>query len=240
VSQALASLAEPNVIDAVRPAPGEEFDPREFLTRSGTVYLLATGAGAGAAWPLVAAFVEDLAETGRHLAAASPGARIDPPLLLALDEIGNLAPLPSLPVLMAEGGGAGITTLPVLQSLSQARSRWGDHAASSIWDASIVKVILGGASASKDLQELSVLNGDRDDLSDTVTISVYGARSIQRSTRRQHVMPPECLRTLPYGTGLVLLRGAPPIVADLRQWTAHDASACSHRRSARRPTTGER
>jgi type IV secretion system protein VirD4 len=43
----------------------------------------------------------------------SPGARLDPPLLLALDEIGNLAPLPSLPVLMAEGGGTGITTLPV-------------------------------------------------------------------------------------------------------------------------------
>ena len=32
----------------------------------------------------------------RHMAAASPGARLDPPLLLALDEIGNLSPLPSL------------------------------------------------------------------------------------------------------------------------------------------------
>ena len=40
---------------------------------------------------------EDLVETARRLAAHSPGARMDPPLLLALDEIGNLAPLPSLP-----------------------------------------------------------------------------------------------------------------------------------------------
>jgi len=218
VSQATASLADPQVLDAVNPPPGEEFDPGYFLTNNGTLYLLATGAGAGAAWPLVAAFMEDLTETARHLAASSPGTRLDPPLLLALDEIGNLAPLPSLPVLMAEGGGTGITTMPVLQSLSQARAKWGEHAASAIWDASIVKVILGGASASKDLQELSVLIGERDDRSDTITISETGARSVQRSVRRRHVMPPERIRMLPFGTGLVLLRTAPPIVADLRSW----------------------
>jgi len=155
--------------------------------------------------------MEDLTEVARQLAAESPGTRLDPPLLLALDEIGNLAPLPSLPVLMAEGGATGITTMPVLQSLSQARSRGGDHAASTIWGASIVEVILGGASASKDLQELSVLIGERDERSDTVTISDYGARSLQRFTRRIAVMPPERIRTLPFGTGLILLRSAAPM-----------------------------
>ena len=107
VAQALSCLADPAVLDAVSPEPGEEFDPRDFLTQNGTLYLLATGAGAGASWPLVAAFMEDLTEVARHLAAASPGSRLDPPVLMALDEIGNLAPLPSLPVLMAEGGGTG-------------------------------------------------------------------------------------------------------------------------------------
>lgn len=222
VTQALACLADPRVLDAVSPAPGEEFDPRSFLSENGTLYLLATGAGAGASWSLVAALVEDLAETARHLSAGSPGARLDPPLLLALDEIGNLSPLPSLPVLMAEGGGTGITTMPVLQSLSQARDRWGDHAASAIWDASIVKVILGGASASKDLQELSILIGERDERTDSLTISDYGSHSVQRSTQRVAIMPPERIRTLPFGTGLVLLRTAPPIVARLCAWTLRD------------------
>ena len=219
VAQALASLADPRVLDAVNPDADEEFDPAAFLTSNGTIYLLATGAGSGASWPLVAAFIEDLTETARRLAAASPGSRLDPPLLLALDEIGNLAPLPSLPVLMAEGGGTGITTMPVLQSLSQARSKWGEHAASTIWDASIVKVILGGASASKDLQELAVLIGEREEIADTVTISDYGTRSLQRSTRRASIMPPERIRMLPFGTGLTLLRSAPPIVTQLRRWT---------------------
>jgi type IV secretory pathway TraG/TraD family ATPase VirD4 len=219
VAQALACLADPRVLDAVSPEPGEEFDPREFLTNNGTLYLLATGAGAGASWSLVAALIEDLAETARHLAAASPGARLDPPVLLALDEIGNLSPLPSLPTLLAEGGGTGITTMPILQSLAQARDKWGDHAASAIWDASIVKVVLGGASASKDLQELSVLIGERDERTDTISIGDHGSRSIQRSTRRIAIMPPERIRTLPFGTGLVLLRTAPPVLATLRRWT---------------------
>ena len=225
VSLALSCLADPRVLDAVTPRPSEHFDPRKFLTSNGTLYLLATGAGAGASWSLVAAFIEDLAETARHLAAGSPGARLDPPLLLALDEIGNLSPLPSLPILMAEGGGTGITTMPVLQSLSQARDKWGDHAAGAIWDASIVKVILGGTSAARDLQDLSALIGERDENTDTISVGDHGSRSLQRSTRRVPVMPPETIRTLPFGTALVLLRSAPPLVTDLRPWTyRRDAS----------------
>lgn len=220
VSLALASLADPRVLDAVTPRLGESFDPQTFVTDNGTLYLLATGAGAGAAWPLVAAFIEDLVETARHLAASSPRARLDPPLLLALDEIGNLSPLPSLPVLMAEGGGTGITTMPVLQSLAQARDRWGDHAASAIWDASIVKVILGGTGAARDLQDLSTLIGERDEDIQSVSFGDYGSRSVQRTTRRVPIMPPEAIRTLPFGTGLVLLRNAPPIITDLRPWTS--------------------
>ena len=33
-------------------------------------------------------------------------------------------------------------------------------------------------------------------------------------------MPPDIIRTLPFGTGLVLLRAAPPIVTRLRTWTS--------------------
>ncbi|MGO1316877.1 MAG: type IV secretory system conjugative DNA transfer family protein [Cellulomonadaceae bacterium] len=225
VSQALQCLADPRVLDAVTPAPGEEFDPAAFLRGNGTLYLLATGAGSSASWPLVAAFIEDLVETARHLAAASPGARLDPPLLLALDEIGNLTPLPSLPVLMAEGGGTGITTMAILQSLAQARDKWGDHAAGAIWDASITKVVLGGSSAAQDLKDLSALIGERDEYTNTITTGEHGSRSHQRAVRRVPIMPPELVRTLPFGTGLVLLRSAPPILTTLRPWHARPDAA---------------
>ncbi|ANJ27378.1 type IV secretory system conjugative DNA transfer family protein [Agromyces aureus] len=220
VSLSLGALADPRVLDAVSPGPDEQFHPEVFLQCNGTLYLLATGAGANNSASLVAAFLEDLIETARRLAARNAGARLDPPLLLALDEIGNLAPLPSLPNLMAEGGGTGITTMPVLQSLAQARTKWSDSAASTIWDASIVKIVLGGASNSKDLHDLSTLIGDRDDTTDSTTIGDRGSRSAQRSVRRIATMPPDAIRTIPFGTGLILLRSAPPIIARLRTWTS--------------------
>ena len=120
---------------------------------------------------------------------------------------------------MAEGGGTGITTMPVLQSLAQAREKWSDNAAGAIWDASIVKIILGGASNSRDLQDLTTLIGERDEITDSTTIGDHGSRSAQRSIRRVAIMPPDVIRTLPFGTGLILLRAAPPIVAKLRAWT---------------------
>ena len=219
VSLALAALADPRVLDAVSPREDEDFDPEAFLRDRGTLYLLATGAGANNSAALVAAFVEDVVEAARRLAATSPGARLDPPLLLALDEVGNLAPLPSLPTLMAEGGGTGITTMPVLQSLAQAREKWSENAAGAIWDASIVKIVLGGASNSKDLHDLTTLIGERDEVTDSTTVGDHGSRSAQRSIRRVPIMPPDTIRTLPFGTALVLLRSAPPIVTRLRTWT---------------------
>ena len=92
--------------------------------------------------------------------------------------------LPSLPTLMAEGGGTWVITMPVLRSLTQARSKWSDNAAGAIWDTSIVKVILGGASNSRDLHDLSTLIGDSDEATEARTVGDRGSRSSQRSIRR--------------------------------------------------------
>lgn len=233
VALAFAALADPRVLNTVTPSAGDEFDPARFLDERGTLYILATGASAGTAAPLVAAFIEDLVEVARKRAAASPGARLDPPLLLALDEIGNLAPLPSLPTLMADGGGTGITTMPVLQSLAQARSKWGEHQAATIWDAAIVKILLGGASSPRDLEDVSALIGEHDETTDSISSDRHGGRSVSRSTRRVRILPPNVLRTLPTGVGVVLLRTVPAIVATLRPWMSRpDAKQLHHDRAA--------
>ncbi|MCY7288049.1 MAG: TraG/TraD/VirD4 family protein, partial [Cryobacterium sp.] len=99
------------------------------------------------------------------------------------------------------------------------------HAAGAIWDASIVKIVLGGTSSARDLQDLSALIGERDERTDSITVGDYGSRSLQRSTRRVPVMPPETIRTLPFGTALVLLRSAPPVVTDLQPWTDRSDAA---------------
>ena len=81
-----------------------------------------------------------------------------------------------------------------------------------------MKILLGGASNSRDLQDLSTLIGERDELTDSTTVGDYGSRSNQRSVRRVAILPPDRIRTLPFGTAVTLLRSAPPIITDLRAW----------------------
>jgi type IV secretion system protein VirD4 len=218
VRTALTCLADPRVLDAITPRRGEDFHPDDFLRGNGTLYLLGTSSGAGAAANLIGAYLEDIAEAARRLAATSPGARLDPPLALILDEVANY-PLPSLPALMSEGGGSGITTIAVLQSLAQARAKWGDHEGSAIWDAAIVKIILGGGTNARDLADLSALIGERDEQIISESHDHSGRRSTSHSIRRMPIMDAGRLRTLPFGTGVLLLRSAPPIALDLTPWT---------------------
>jgi type IV secretory pathway TraG/TraD family ATPase VirD4 len=116
VRTALSALADPRVLAAVTPTPAQRFDPDAFLTGTGTLYLLGTASGVGASANLIAALVEDVVSAARRKAAASPNGRLDPPLALILDEAANYQ-LPSLPSLISDGGGTGITTIAVLQSL---------------------------------------------------------------------------------------------------------------------------
>ena len=129
VANSFAPLADPALKAALTPNEGFEFDPLAFLAMRGTVYLMGTYSVASNTSPVVAAFIEDLIDAGRRLAARCPGQRLDPPLALILDEAANY-PLPSLPSLMSEGGGSGITTVAVLQSLAQARNEWGPDSGS--------------------------------------------------------------------------------------------------------------
>lgn len=225
VANTFSPLADPGVLGALSPAPGQVLDPATFLAEHGTAYLIGTASGAAPTAAFVAALVEDLVDSARRLAAASPGQRLDPPLALVLDEAANY-PLPSLPSLMSEGGGSGITTLAVLQSLAQARDRWGREAAGAIWDAAIVKLVLGGSANADDLADLSRLIGDVEVLQRSESVAGDGSRSYSTSQQTRPLLEPSEIRRLGVGTGLLLLRSAPPILLTLRPWTARaDAQA---------------
>lgn len=235
VRQSLAALGDPDVLAAVSPGPGEQFDPAAFIRESGTLYLVGTATGAGAAANLVAAFIEDIVETARHLAAASPSARLDPPITMMLNEIGNLSPLPSLPTLMSEGGGTGICAWAILQSLAQARHKWGEQAAATVWDASTTKIILGGGGNAGDLRDLASLIGERDETTWAENRGHDGQRSRSSSLRRIPILDSGRLRTLPFGSAVLLLRSVPPAVIRMRRWTDRTGT---RRRSRRGSTKG--
>jgi type IV secretory pathway TraG/TraD family ATPase VirD4 len=227
VRRAVDCLADPRVLATCSPNEHEAFDPTDFLQQHGTLYLLgATGTQLSVA-PLITSLLQDLVDTARTLAANQQGGRLDPPLLLLLDEAANIAPIPSLPNLLADGGGTGITTVAVLQSLAQARARWGDAGADAMWDASTTKVILGGLAHADDLMRISRLAGDIDAPQITrSTGSGGGSRSV--SSQRLPALPLERIRCLPAGQALVLARRCPPVHAELKPWWQHPAYNRGH------------
>ena len=218
VSAAVAPLSSPKVLAALDPQDAsEEFDPKAFIRERGTLYLIGTRAGAAAAGPYLSALIDDIDNAAREMAFVAPGGRLDPPLSLILDEIANLAPWPGLPVALSDGGGIGISTLVVLQSLSQARTGWSIDEAATIWDSAIIKVIFGGGSDERDLRSLAGLLGERSLILNTRSWSSQG-RQDGEQIRESPVIRLDEIRRLPVGTALMLGRRTRPILLDLQEW----------------------
>jgi type IV secretion system protein VirD4 len=191
---AVAPLLAPAARETFMPTPGEATDLREFLLAGGTCYLLADERRASTLAPIVSAFADDLIETAKTIADAMPGGRLDPPLMMALDEVANIVPLPQLPALMSFAGGTGIFITAVLQSLAQARYRWGHDAAAMLWGAATLKHVLGGL-AGDDIREVSDLAGE---YRETVLSwqRGQGGHTVSASLQDRKTITPDQVRTL--------------------------------------------
>ena len=217
VRRAFDCFADPRVLSACSPKDGAAFDPDRFLQERGTLYVVGSSGAQLSVAPLITALIEDLAERALGIAARSPHGRLDPPLTMFLDEAANIAPLASLPTLLSAGGGSGICTLVVLQSLAQARARWGQDRADAIWDASTVRVVLGGLGHADDLMRISRLAGEIDEEVGSASRG-SGGTTWSTSLRKSTVLPPERIRALEPGRALVLHRRTPPVEAVLEPW----------------------
>lgn len=93
----------------------------DLLAGRSTLYLVARLSQATDAGPLVATF---LTELGEEWATRSQ----DVTLLMALDEVSNIAPIPKLPTMVNTLGGSGVQFLLGFQDTSRARVVWGEEA----------------------------------------------------------------------------------------------------------------
>jgi len=191
---AVAPLLAPAARDTFMPGPGQETDLAAFLRAGGTCYVLADERRAATLAPVMSAFADDLIETAKGIADQMPGGRLDPPLGLFLDEVANIVPLPQLPALLSFAGGTGIFITAVLQSLAQARARWGHDAAAMLWGSATVKLILGGL-AGEDLREVSELAGEYREMV-TSWQHGHGGSSWSTSLQDRRTVTPEQVRTL--------------------------------------------
>jgi type IV secretion system protein VirD4 len=203
----LAAARQPNV------------DPRALAGTADTVYICAPARHQALVAPIVVAFLEQVrAGAYERAAQRSPG----PPVVLALDELANVAPLPDLPALVSEGGGQGVLTLACLQDLSQARSRWG-QAAEGFLSLFGTKLVLPGIADLATVELVSRLGGEVDIPTRSVSRSPWwsagrGAPTTTWSNHRQRRLPVDAVNQQPAGTALVLAGNRAPTRISLPGW----------------------
>ena len=119
MSRALAFMADPALAASVLPGPGGGFDIPAFLDGTGTVYLIAEAVSEEApVAPLFAAMATEIHYIAAQLGQASPSGRLDPPLLMGLDEVTQICPVP-LPFWLSDSGGKGIQVCAVVHGEAQ-------------------------------------------------------------------------------------------------------------------------
>jgi type IV secretion system protein VirD4 len=203
-STASGTLSAYRTAAALETTRDPNWDAESFLASGGTVYVCAPGDRQRAVAPLVAGLVDQVRAAGyaRHAAGTAY-----PPVLLALDEAANIAPLPELPALVSEGGGQGVLTLACFQDLSQARARWG-KAADGFMSLFGSKLVLGGVGDVATLEAISRICGLEE-----VRVRSTNRQGLRHSggwsSRRQARLSPEEVRRGRPGRALVIDADAP-------------------------------
>ena len=159
IMPALGWLNHPDAAAAAAPTD-RPFDVEELLASRATVFLL--GAEEADTGPLVCALTGHIAREARRLAATKPSGRLDPPLLLALDEAALISPVP-LENWTADMGGRGVTIIAPFQSRAQLLARYGEHKTATILNNTGSVLLFGGTRDQADLQFWSTLAGERDE-----------------------------------------------------------------------------
>ena len=208
MSRALSFMSDPALAVSVLPGPGEGFGIGKFLRSAGTVYMIAEAVTEEApVAPLFAAMAGEIHYTAAQIGQASAGGRLDPPLLMGLDEVTQICPVP-LPVWLSDSGGKGIQVCAVAHGEAQLAGRWGGHGRQVVLDTSSVKVFLPGITDTTTLKAASDLCGQ----------AAWQVRGQEHATRHD-VATPDMIRQLPSGFALVIRGGCAPVIARLpRGW----------------------
>jgi type IV secretory pathway TraG/TraD family ATPase VirD4 len=168
----LEATAEPTVL---RSCAANDLDIDAFLATRSSLFIIGPSHQQQTIAPLMAGLVDSIAHRAAELAARQ-GGRLDPALLLALDEIANIAPLQSLPSLVSEGGGRGIVTMWAVQSLAQLRTRYGVEQQAAILAATTAKLIFGGLSDGGDLHNISSWAGEEQHTTTSIQVAPQPAQ----------------------------------------------------------------
>ncbi len=187
------------------------FNAREFALEGGTLHLIASGDSRSVITPLLRALASYVHYEAGLAGSRTEAGRLDPPLLMAMDEVAQVCPV-DLPSMLADSAGKGVVFVTVAHSLAKLEERYGAEGAANIWAISGVKMLLRGITEPQTLEDVSRVCGTLGDDDDETRI-----------------VPPDVLRRLPKHCALVInMDLSPAVVRVSRAWQRRGA-----RRAAR-------
>jgi type IV secretory pathway TraG/TraD family ATPase VirD4 len=215
----LGGLLQPLAGHALGARPREGINLNEFFEQNGTIYLVASEGESSPLRGLLTALVDAIRVMAMMRAQHHSTGRLQPPVLMMLDEAANICPLPALPGLMSVSGSQSLLIVVVMQSKIQAIRAWGAEGLRMMFAAARLKILLGGQGDTEELDDWSKLIGQRDAELVSTTYSESGVSSSAQLQLRD-IMSPSKLRQLPERLALVVYGSLPPAI--IRQERAHE------------------
>jgi len=198
-------------------ASAAEITAQRLLDESATLYLIGDAKASKLLRPIFLALLSEIVDVS-YERATRRGGRLERPLLLCLDEAGNVAPLPNLAEIASTAPSHNIQLVSIFHDLAQARSRYGSQA-ETVVNSHRARMLLPGVADLDTLRYFSGLVGEEETREITRTTGAGGStRSSGR--RRRPLLAPEALRQLSEGEALLVYGRIPPVRLRLRLWFA--------------------
>jgi type IV secretory pathway TraG/TraD family ATPase VirD4 len=198
-----------------RSAMGSEITPERLLSSSATLYLIGDAKASKLLRPIFLALLSEMID-GAYALANEHGGRLPLPLLVCLDEAGNVAPLPNLAEIASTAPSHNIQLISIFHDLAQARSRYRGQA-ETVVNSHRARMLLPGVADLDTLRYFSGLVGEQERRELTRTVGRGGATRAT-SRRRLPLISAEELRQLPDGHALLLYGRLAPTRMRLRTW----------------------
>jgi type IV secretory pathway TraG/TraD family ATPase VirD4 len=197
------------------------FDPARFAASRDALYLITESRSAAS--PLIAGLTDATMRAGRR-AAEQAGGRLDPPMVLVLDEAANICRIADLPDLYSHLGSRGMIPVTILQSYEQGETVWGAPGMAALWGAATKKFIGAGVDSPRLTRDVAVLVGHHDVPVRSVSIG-DGRASEQLSFQRRMILEAADIRAIKRGNALLLASGIRPALVGLQPWNARPDAA---------------
>jgi type IV secretion system protein VirD4 len=188
------------------------FDAHRFVRSTDTIYITSPEHHQRLCAPLVVGLFEEARHAAYELAASGP--MDGPPVVFAIDEAPNIAPMPDPLALLSQAGGQGLKVYFGLQDMAQAANAWGQLVADAFMTMFQIKIILSGIGHAPTLEGISLALGeyDRNMVSSSVGLSDpqewltadTHTDTVNYQTVRQRVLPPGEIARMPEGQALLV------------------------------------